>query len=160
MDKKTFRKWGYHPTEDDRIFDVEVGGSLPEGWAERPVPRVAVDTPPGEYVEISSLVDTPPGEYVTIAAKEQRVAAAELRAKELEQENASLKEEISSLKEQLAQKEDAAPADTGLQADWRSQHHSTRIRLAKEFAPDVAELITNAKEADEVLENYEAKQNG
>lgn len=146
MDKKTFRKWGYHPTEDDRIFDVEVGGSLPEGWAERPVPKVAVDTPPGEYV--------------TIAAKEQRVAAAELRAKELEQENASLKEEISSLKEQLAQKEDAAPADTGLQADWRSQHHSTRIRLAKEFAPDVAELITNAKEADEVLENYEAKQNG
>jgi hypothetical protein len=146
MDKKTFRKWGYHPTEDDRIFDVEVGGSLPEGWAERPVPKVAVDTPPGKYV--------------TIAAKEQRVAAAELRAKELEQENASLKEEISSLKEQLAQKEDAAPADTGLQADWRSQHHSTRIRLAKEFAPDVAELITNAKEADEVLENYEAKQNG
>lgn len=40
-------------------------------------------------------------------------------------------------------------------AGWRDLHHSTRIKLAKTLAGDAADLITNAKEADELIEKHE-----
>ena len=35
--------------------------------------------------------------------------------------------------------------------DWETLHHSTRIRMAKEMRPDLAEVITTAADADEVI---------
>ena len=156
MEKKTFKKWGYHPTEPARVFNVEVGGTLPEGWAERPVPMEASET---------EAPDADASDW------EQLFIQADTRAKALEIENASLKEELSALKDQMAAKEPdpdlqipqrggEPQAFEGLPKDWRELHHSTRIRMAKALAPDVAELITNAKEADEVLEKLEADLNG
>lgn len=43
-----------------------------------------------------------------------------------------------------------------LPADWRTLHHFKRIRLAKAFAPELAELIASAKEADAILAEVEA----
>ena len=39
-EKKTIRKWGYHPTEDARIFELSEGADLPEGWADRKSTRL------------------------------------------------------------------------------------------------------------------------
>jgi hypothetical protein len=36
-------------------------------------------------------------------------------------------------------------------SDWETQHHSTRIKLAKTLRPDLAELIKTADDADGVI---------
>lgn len=91
-EKKIVPTWGYS-AEGSRIFSLEEGESLPEGW-----------------------VDSP--------AKVEAAKAA------------------------------PTPVD-GLPKEWRDAHHSTRIKLAKQLVPDLAENITSAKEADEALEAYE-----
>jgi hypothetical protein len=57
---------------------------------------------------------------------------------------------------EAAPEPEAEPSASPIPADWRELHHSTRIKLAKSVAGDLAELITNAKEADEFIEKYEA----
>lgn len=137
MEKKIIRRWGYHPTEPARIFEISEGDDLPEGWADRPFPTVASE-------EVDAADDA------VTTSDDQRVAAAELRAKELEQENASLKEEVSSLQEQLAQ---VASADViEIPDDWREGHHSPRIKLAKLLNPEFAEAIIKDADAIEVIE--------
>lgn len=56
-----------------------------------------------------------------------------------------------------ADPESAAEAMEGsVPPEWRTLHHSTRIKLAKSLAGELGELITNAKEADEFIEKHEA----
>lgn len=149
---KTHQTWGYHPTQEARIFELAEGETLPEGWADVPVP-----------MDVSEIDDEPSDG----SDWEKLYVAADLRAKALEIETASLKEELSALLEQMS----AAPMDDpelaipqrGAEPEpehWSKLHHSTRIRMAKEIAPDLAELITNAKEADEILAKHEADLNG
>lgn len=147
---KIHRTWGYHPTQEARIFDLAEGETLPEGWADVPVPKDA------------SEVDDEPSDG---SDWEQLYIAADLRAKALEIESASLKEELSALKDQVVASEMADPdLEIPRRGDepehWSKLHHSTRIRMAKEIAPDLAELITNAREADEILAKHEADLNG
>lgn len=45
----TIPTWGYHPTEEPRIFDLKPGEKLPEGWADTPAafaaPAALTDKP-------------------------------------------------------------------------------------------------------------------
>lgn len=35
-EEKTIPTWGYHETEQPRIFDLKEGESLPKGWEDSP----------------------------------------------------------------------------------------------------------------------------
>lgn len=37
--------------------------------------------------------------------------------------------------------------------NWQTLHHFTRMKLAKQIRPDLAEIINSADEADEVIED-------
>jgi hypothetical protein len=151
---KMTRSWGYK-VGDAQIFVLPEGADLPEGWVSSPA-----------MLPEPEIVDEPETAYDG-SDWEQLYVAADTRAKMLEIENASLKEEVSALLEQMS----AAPMDdpelviphpgaAPEEKHWSELHHSTRIRMAKEVAPDIAELITNAKEADEILAKHEADLNG
>jgi hypothetical protein len=140
---KMTRRWGYK-VGDAQIFDLPEGADLPEGWVSSPALLPETVEEPEAASDGSDW--------------EQLYIAADLRAKALEIENASLKEELSALKDQVVAAEMAEPEPEP--EHWSTLHHSTRIRMAKELAPDLAELITNAKEADEILAKHEADLNG
>ena len=45
-------------------------------------------------------------------------------------------------------------ATTDIPFDWREQHHFTRIKIAKKLFPDMAEDVTSAAIADEMIAGY------
>lgn len=44
------------------------------------------------------------------------------------------------------------PDQVDIPDDWQDLHHFTRMKLAKQLAPDLAEAINSADEADEVIQ--------
>lgn len=143
---KMIRRWGYKVGAAE-IFDLPEGADLPEGWVSSPA-----------LLPEPEIVDEP--ETASDGSDwEQLFVAADTRAKKLEIENASLKEELSALKDQVVAAEMSEPGPEPEPEHWSTLHHSTRIRMAKEIAPDIAELITNAREADEILAKHEADLN-
>lgn len=153
---KMTRRWGYK-VGDAQIFNLPEGADLPAGWVSSPALLPQTVEEPEAASDGSDW--------------EQLFISADLVAKALEIENASLKEEISALKDRLSTQIVASEmADPDLviphpgvvqkPEDWRKLHHHTRIKMAKEIAPEIAELITTAREADEILAKHEADLNG
>ena len=93
-DKKenaTVRTWGYHATEDAKIFELEEGKKLPKGW---------YDTPTHEAILKEQA------EAAELAAMEAEEAArdAEAERKALEDERAAFEAEKAAFEAEKAKK--------------------------------------------------------
>jgi len=157
-EKKTIRKWGYHPTEDARIFELSEGADLPEGWAARPVPTEAVE--PSDEPEADEAID-----FVETGKDTGEIAA-------LEAEIVTLKHQLESANARIAELEadadaltiphpgapkEQAPDLVPIPDDWAETHHSTRIKLAKQLSPELADAIEKDADAIEVIKAELAK---
>jgi hypothetical protein len=157
-EKKTIQKWGYHPTEEARIFELSEGEDLPEGWAARPVPLE--DAPdPAASDEPDSSDDGGEGDTSDLEAEN---ASLKEQVADLEAENASLTAQLEAARAELAESADdedlniphpGAPKEPKLveiPEDWAEKgagNHFKRIALAKTINPDMAELIKTDEDA-------------
>jgi hypothetical protein len=153
-DKKTIQKWGYHPTEEARIFTLADGEDLPEGWAARPVPKGEPEAPEALDSEEDPVVITEGKDTGEIDALHAEIAGLK---SELEQANAR----IAELEAELLDVEEVVEDDLiEIPEDWAETgpgKHSSRIKLAKQLNPEMADVIEKDADAIEVIEAELAK---
>ncbi len=153
-EKKKIQKWGYHPTEEARIFELSEGEDLPEGWAARPVPKGGAQAEPEAKPEPVKPEGKDTGEIDGLHAE-----IAGLKS-ELEQAYARITELESFEDEELEIPHPGAPKAPNLIVipdDWREIHHSTRMKLAKTLSPEMADAIEKDADAIEIIEAELAK---
>jgi chromosome segregation ATPase len=121
----------YHPSEEPRVFDLAPGEALPDGWHDKPVPRVESAPASNDEIvaaraEVARLQDV----IATGMAENERLAD-ELEAKE---------DELEAAAKAIA---DAGDADT-----VRAEAETLRAK--------VAELEGEKARLEKVVEDLEA----
>jgi hypothetical protein len=171
-EEKKYPKWGYHPTEEARIFELAEGEDLPEGWAARPVPTEDAPEPATSGEPSGSDDDGGDSDDDASAELEAENASLKEQVADLQAENASLAAQLESARAELAKGADdedltiphpGAPKEPDLveiPEDWDATgpgKHSSRIKLAKAISPDMAELIKTDEDAIGIIKAELAK---
>lgn len=148
---KVLRKWGYHPTEEARIFELAEGEDLPEGWAPRPIPTEEVSDPASDESEGSDGSEEGDEDSGDLAAENEGLKAqvedltaqletANQRIAELEGAGSDETEEETE-DEELTIPHPGAPKPelVEIPEDWAQTGagtHFKRIKLAKKIDPE------------------------
>ncbi|MCR9194897.1 MAG: hypothetical protein NXH88_09210 [Hyphomonas sp.] len=152
-EKKVLRKWGYHPTEEARIFELAEGEDLPEGWAPRPIPTEEVSEPVSDESEGSDESEDGDEGSDDLAAENEslkaqvedltaQLEAANQRIAELEGAgNEETKEEAETTDPDLKIPHPGAPKPdlVEIPEDWAQTGagtHFRRIKIAKLIDPE------------------------
>lgn len=147
--------WGYKGAES-KLFELGPDETLPEGWADAPTPTEPIEEP-AESAEVA----TEPSEGEGKDTGEVDALHAEIAGLKSELEQAYAR--ISELEAELLDVEEATETEDDLieiPDDWAETgpgKHSSRIKLAKQLNPEMADVIEKDADAIEVIEAELAK---